>query len=427
MGKIKEGINKLLQTGFFHIFASNVANKVLGFISSMCIVRIVSKVDYGIYAAALNRLSFFLLVTGLGMVSAVLQLCSENAKDEEKNLQIYRYGSSVGIRFNIFLGVAIIIGSLTIPSKIEGANDILLLLAFIPFAEIINEFQKIYFRSRLNNQSFAYSNTMGAFFVVVFSVTGAFLGGIKGLILGRYIAAFTTALITQRWLKAPIFFTAPNSKGIEKSFMYRMSVVSMCNNGLSELLYLFDILCISEIMGGADVVADYKVAIVIPTALVFIPASLIIYVYPYFSMNNKNKKWLKKNTWLLLGGMAIFNALVTLFLIAFAPQIISIIFGKQYLTAVSIFRVSAMGYFFTGTLRTIFGNLLVTQRRIRFNFFASLTATIVNIGSNYVLVLKMGAIGAAWTTLLVSALSGIAFAIYYFYIINKLDDEVEEG
>ncbi|MBS6798853.1 MAG: oligosaccharide flippase family protein [Firmicutes bacterium] len=418
--KIKDAINKLLNTGFFHVFGSNVINKVLGFISSVFIVRLISKADYGVYTTALNHLSFFLLLSGMGMVSAVLQLCSENAKNRNKNLEIYEYGSSIGIKFNLLLGVAILIFTFFSNSNIEGANKILSWLAFIPFFEGINEFQKIYFRSNLDNRSYAFSNSMGAFLVVVCSVSGAFISGVKGLIAGRYVAAILIAIITKICLKGPVKFKTSPTKNIEKKVLYKISMISMANNGISELLYLFDILIIGEVMGSSTAVADYKIAIIIPTALIFIPASVCIYIYPYFSMNKDNGEWVKRNFDLLIIVMGIINVVISITLIIFAPFIIELVFGKQYLSAVSMFRISALNYFFSGTFRIITGNLLVTQRKLKFNFYASIIAGLVNLVSNYVFINIMGPIGAAWTTLGISFFSGIIYTFYFYKVIKKI-------
>lgn len=415
----KEKVWRLVDTGFFHIFGSNVLNKIFAFCSSVFIVRLISKYEYGVYNVALNRLSFFLIIAGLGMISATLQLCSEKANDKAESLIIYKYGSAIGNKFNIFLGFLILISSFFIPNSIDGANELLLLLAFIPFCEGINEFQKVFFRSTLDNKSYAYSNSIGAFLVVLFSVIGAFIYNVKGLIIGRYLAAILTTLITKIKLNGPISITGTKECIIEKAIFFKIAITSMMNNGISELLYLFDILLISEILEAAEAVADYKIAIVIPSALIFIPSSICIYIYPYFSLNKDNKRWLEKNFKLLMLALGFFNACVTFFLIAFAPQIISIIFGEQYLSAITMFRLSSLNYFFMGTFRIIAGNLLVTQRKLRFNLIASIVAGLLNLISNYYFINLIGSIGAVLTTLMISALSGIVYTAYYVYIIKS--------
>ena len=74
---IKHLLRKLTKTGFFHIFGSSVLNKILSFMCSIVVVRIVSKISFGEYTYANNIVSLILLFSGLGMVSGTFQLCSE--------------------------------------------------------------------------------------------------------------------------------------------------------------------------------------------------------------------------------------------------------------------------------------------------------------------------------------------------------------
>lgn len=410
--------SKLAKTGFFHVFVSTVVNKILGFLSNFLIVRLISKADYGVYSSATNILSFFLLFTGLGTLSSVLQLSSEHSTEPKKRNNIFRYGSGIGIVFNIILGFVILIFAQVVEFPIAGVNKLLFFLAFIPVLEIINEFQKIYFRSKLDNQSYAKANTINTLFIVLFSVVGSYFYGVYGLIIGRYLAVIGTIIITYFWLNAPIYIRKTKLIYESTKVFFQISFVSMLNNGLSQLLYLLDVFIVGLVMTDPLVVAEYKIAIIVPEALLFIPAAICTYVYPYFSNKKDDKKWLIKNNKLLLFALGIFNLVVTMGLLVFTKPIL-LIFGEKYLVAKSIFQVSAIGYFFTATFRIVSGNLLVTQRQLKFNLFISLLSGILNIIGNYILISKLGAIGAAWTTLIVNAFSGMILTYYFALIIHK--------
>jgi len=73
------------------------------------------------------------------------------------------------------------------------------------------------------------------------------------------------------------------------------------------------------------------------------------------------------------------------------------------------------------------GNLLVTQRKLRYNFFVTLASGVLNVISNYVLVSRIGAIGAAWTTLIITMFSGFMFMTYFVHVINALPDTEAEN
>jgi len=90
--------DKLFSTGFFHVFFSTVFNKGITFIAGIVLVRILSKEQYGVYSYAYNIYSTIMLFTGMGMVSAILQVCSES-ENKKKGKELYNYGC----RFSLFL------------------------------------------------------------------------------------------------------------------------------------------------------------------------------------------------------------------------------------------------------------------------------------------------------------------------------------
>lgn len=72
----QEIINKIkwiIDKGVFHILGTNVVNKVLAFFTNILIVRFLTKSEYGIFGYANNIISFFLLASGLGMLSVEIQ------------------------------------------------------------------------------------------------------------------------------------------------------------------------------------------------------------------------------------------------------------------------------------------------------------------------------------------------------------------
>lgn len=412
-------IKTLLNTGFFHIFSSSVLNKILAFLSNIIVVRLVSKIDFGIYSYAFNILSIILLVSGLGLVSGTFQLCSE-VKGKEKE-DIFRYGATIGIKINIVLCFVIVIIAELFQLKISGAKELLLLMCLNPLLIIVFEFQQIYLRSRLENKKYSYATTINTVLVVMGSIIGVFILGIKGLIYGRYIAYILTALIIAYFFKANIGISKKHSKidSDTKRLLFKISIISMCNNGIAELLYLLDIFILGIFLSDESIIASYKVATVIPTACTFIPMAVITYIYPYFAAHKDDKMWTLKNYKRVVKGIGAFNFFVAAFLFVFAKPILSIIYGNQYIDAVVCFRILAVNYFFAGTFRIISGNLLVTQRKLMFGLIVNIICGIVNIIGNVLLIGRWASIGAALTTFMVVLISSITSTAYYVYTVKE--------
>ena len=77
-------LRTLFKKGLVHMLGANVLNKVLSFLSSIFLVRILSKIDYGTYSYVQNIITFFILSNGLGVVSGFLQFGSLYRNSEKK-------------------------------------------------------------------------------------------------------------------------------------------------------------------------------------------------------------------------------------------------------------------------------------------------------------------------------------------------------
>ncbi|MCI8407944.1 MAG: oligosaccharide flippase family protein [Lachnospiraceae bacterium] len=418
--KLKEYIKVALGTGFLYIMLSNVLNSFFGFISKSILARIISKTDYGVYSYANNILSYFLLFTGLGMVSGTLQICCEHNKNETKMYSIYRYGFSRGILINIFLGVCIIFYSRFVEMPIQDAQYYLLLMALLPLINIILEFTGIYFRSNYRNKEYAITYTINAALICFISTLGALKLGVSGIILASYMGPVLSVLFIY-------FFTTEKRKkwnvsSLEKQLkreIWKVSLVSMGVNAISQLMYLIDISMIGEYIKDEKVIASYQIATMIPTALLTFPLAVMTYIYPYFVSHINDLEWTRKKYKIIFWGMGLVNFCISLILIVAAPQIIGIVFGNQYQDAVPVFRILSFSYFWQGTFRIIAGNLLVTQKKLKFNLIASILTAVVNIIADYLLISRFQSIGVALATLIVMIFSGILSTIYYMYVINK--------
>ena len=417
--KFKDILYKLKETGFVHIFGSSVINQIVGFLSGIILIRVISKAEYGVYTYTSNIASFFLLLSGLGLTSAVLQVCSEK-NNETHALNVYKYGFRTGMLINSLLSIFVFFFSITVPLPMEGANRLLSLLSIFPLFFIFFEFIQLYFRYNKYNKEYSYFSTLNTIIVLIFSVFGAVLWSTSGLIVCRYIGYAISIIIGAFFLKYPILkvLKRPNIEKASKHDLRKLGLISMANNASAHLIFILDIFILGLILPDESIIASYKVATIIPNALFFIPNSLMIYLYPYFAQHNTDKAWVKEKYLLVLKYFGIFNLVISSILILFAPIIIKIVFGVQYLDAVIPFRILSLGYLVSATFRKIVGNLLVTQRKLKFNFWLGLLEGMINIIGNLLLIPYLGSIGAAVSSLMVVTVSSLIGAVYFWKVIT---------
>lgn len=422
--KIKNIRRLLFSTGFFHVFGSNVLNQMIAFLSGLLLVRILSKTEYGVYSYAYSIANMFLILNGLGVCSALLQVCSETS---EKKFQksCYGYSNCIGIPFDLLLGILLAIVSLTVPFKVKGTAQVLIFMSLLPLGMLMFQIKTIYMRATLRMKEFSYANSGNALLIFLFSVTGAFLFGAKGLVTGQTLAYFITSGIIALTLRLPIRFNAEGLTPKNKKDFMKISVISSATSGMSQLMNLLDIFILGIIIPQENVIASYKVATTIPLALTFISTAIITYVYPYFAKNKDNKQWLQINYKRLMLVVAGINGTIALLLIVLSPVIIRLVFGRQYLDALIPFCILSLDFFFSCTFSGISGNLLTTQRKLNFNFWRNTIMGVLNTIGNIVFISLWGSTGAAISTFSVGLAGGIAATWKMTVTIKQIDQKTK--
>ena len=417
--KLLPKINTLFKTGFFHIFGSNVINKVLAFLSSVILVRILTKTEYGAFTYAWNIYCILLLFNGMGIESGVLQLASEHSGDTAYADRVSSYGTKFGLKFNSILFVLLLGISLFAPLKIEAGRPLLRALCLLPAFQLLFNLTSSYLRAQKRNQEFAKLQVVNTVFVSVVSAGFAFLFREMGMVIGHYVAYIVAYLVGLFAFHVHLINRDTQEIGKDKNILLRISFISMLNNGLSQLMYLLDVFVLGIVDPQEILLASYKVATMIPTALTFIPFSLITYLYPYFAEHRGDGDWCLRRYKQILFGLGGLNLVISAVLFAGAPLIIRFLFGEQYLDAVSVFRILSVNYFFSGTFRILSGNLLVTQRKLKFNLFVAIVSSLTNVVADYFFIQWWGSIGAALATVLVVFVSSVLSTTYLVHTFRQ--------
>lgn len=103
--------------------------------------------------------------------------------------------------------------------------------------------------------------------------------------------------------------------------------------------------------------------------------------------------------------LGIVNLAISIILIAFAPLIIHILWGAEYMDSLAAFRILSFNYFISGTFRIPAGNILAMLKNVKVNLVVSVFAGTANIFLDIFLIKRLGAEGAAIATVLVVFIS----------------------
>lgn len=408
MRNIEEKISAFRKIGVANIFSANLVNKIVAFLTNIVIVRILSKPEFGILSSANNIYSVFILLNGFGSISGILVYGAEKRKIEDKN-RYYKFAIKASFIFDLAITLAMIVYSYIRSNGIEGSASCIRLLAFLPFITYFNQYCQMLMRCQKNN--FIYSRLLNLDSVTysVFSVVGAYLGGVIGAVLLRYIAAIITAIFGIYYCRdifAGIKKAMPLSNK-EKANFVKYSIGLGISSAIATAMYLIDVFLVDYLIQDAQILAEYKTATLIPDSLNFIPLSIIVAILPYFAEHNKEIGWIKQKLKSVFIINLILNFFISVGLIVMAPILIPVLWGEQYVNSISSFRILCLSFFFLGTFRVLSTNILSVLRKVKENLIISVVSLIVNCILDYFLIIKWGAIGAALATLFVSIVSSI--------------------
>lgn len=410
---LAEEVKHLLSSGFLYIFCSDALNQLIRFSYSIFIVRIISKSSYGVFSYTMNIYNFFILLSGLGIDSAMLQVASEKSHDPKKTKSLFAFAYRFGFAVNALICVALVLTAFFTPLKIQASNALLKVTFALPLFDITRRLHLIQLRIGLKHKAFAISNFLHTILLSAFAILGAYLYQEYGMVYADYLTFALVLVIMTLCFNTHIPFSHEKLPKEEKRDILSLCTITSLSNGLTAFLTLSGTYLLGYFYPNEEMIASFRAAATIPTALAFVPGTLMIFVYPYFARERANYDWVIaqfKKVLLFLTAMCL---PIALFGITLAPFIIGTVFGQEYLDSVTPFRILMLTFFFQALFKIPAGNLLVTQRKLKFNLFVSVLTTVMSTASNILLIPRYHSNGAAFSQLITILTAG-AIATGYF-------------
>lgn len=428
MGWIIEKI-KYLKSDVSRVLMASGVNKAISMILSIVIVRILSKEDYGLFSFAYNKVSIIMVFSGFGIISGILQFCSESISSEKKK-RYYKFGFVFGLIANIILSILLLVYAMVIPMDMKGASEYVFYLAWLPIIAFCYEYGNTVLRTQDRMIQYANATNINSFSYAAVSILLTLCIGIYGYVVGYY-ASYIIAVgyIVFVLLKNRNFGTWKTNKLQQSEIkpLLRFSIICMLTNSLSNVLGYIDLEMVGQIIPNAEVLAAYKIGSGIPSHATFITAAIVTAVYPNFAKNQGNYLWLKSNVKKLFLGLLAINGAVAVVLFLGAELIIQALYGSEYFDAVSMLRISSIGYLLSSAVRIPFGTLLLSMRKVKFNLVVCAISGVLNVILDLLLIPKYGSMGAVFTSFIVILVSGAmsftGFVMYMKSIKNKSPKE----
>lgn len=412
MGGLKEFLSRFFSNKGHHVFFSFLIAKICGFLGSLVIIRLLPENEYGILSIVMSVCAIFLPFSGFGSNQILLRYGAISEKENKQNLSSYLFFKGI---FNEIILIVIFVGiSLFYAPKYENIIIIFLFFGIRLMGFYLSNHIQTYYRISGKNDIFAkVSNAInigGFILLLVLTYLFKFYGYLLAIALIPYLSLF--------WLKKEMF-SAKRIVYDNKKEIWRFGIFTAATSVISETLFSLDVMLLGFLM-NENAVANYKVAILLPSNITVLAISFMQSDYPLLSKNYQNKNFLIsyiRNYYKIFIPICI---LILGFFYTFKDLLLKLFFGTNYSDNSNLMMILLLGFTFGMLSRNLFGNLLPAVGKIEVNTWVSILSLIILCVTAYFLVNTFGIIGMGFSLSLVLIWEGSAYLIFFRNYLKKL-------
>lgn len=393
------------------LFISKVLSLFSTVFVSAWVARYLGAENFGLLMYSSNLVALFIPIAMIGLSDIVIKelLISENAKSIDTIL-----GTAFGLKF-IFgvISVILILGLLFFNNDVFEVKVLIAIFSSYLLLQSLEVFD-FYFQSQVKSRFVVYSR--------IIAVSIASIVKIILINLNYNIAFFAIAIVLELLIThfvSFLYFKRTKISFILKNFdkEYAQSLLKkswpLLLSGLMYVFYIkIDQIMVKEIL-GANLAGLYSVAINLSEVWYFIPNIIAASFFPAILLYKTKAKsiYYKRitNLYSLLFWISIF---IAVFITLFGSPIINYLYGESFLGADNILYIyiwSNVFFFFT----TISSKWLVAEGFYLHSFYRNILGAIINVVLNFILLEKIGVIGAAISTLISYSFVGLFYDLFF--------------
>ncbi|WP_417428609.1 oligosaccharide flippase family protein [Halpernia sp.] len=407
---MKDFLQNFIKSKGIWVGISMFISRLCTFLVTVFVARTLSVSEFGLATSALNFLSFFIVLAGIGSVNGILKYgVILNEKDKET---LFKYTLSYGILANILVSFLIIILSFIFFYNDISVAKLASLLALRFFGNYFIDQKMAESRAHFQNEKFAkivISTSIFAFFLsVVLTYFYHFTGYIISLCVAPYIILF--------FFKWEISFKRINFKQFTEKEFWKFSYVTAISAQISTWVLILDIFFIGILLGN-DAVAEYRISCLIPSNLIIIGTIILQTEYPKLCEKWEDKKYQFNFIFNYFKIIGLFSFFILVFGFLYSSEILHL-FGNQY-NNILIFKVSLVSTIIMLLFRVPFIYLIYALGKTQYNLVLALISVFILCGFYFVIPLY-GTNGAAYYFLFSFTIISFFYMGTYFYLIKRI-------
>lgn len=412
--KAIDTVNQFRERGGYHIFLSTLISQITQVILVVFIVRLLSPNEYGEIVFIQSYIAFFIPFSGLGLNYSLLRFGSiEDTLESKRNIYLICY--KYGILFSIILYVLVNMIGYFLNFEIVTNYLYVTIFALLIISNYMKEIAQSYLRINNNNVEFAYSNIIYSIILLVITVLGTYVGGGYGFIISR--VAIPVLIFTLIAKKQKLFRMDKISQSINIKEYSNYGIFIGIGSIASQLMYQIDNLLLGVMGVGASTIAEYKIATIIPFAVLFIPSVFMTTDFVMIAQKYDDKEFLLEYRNKMMKLLFAISFLGTIISFIFSRLILGYLYGANYADSSKIMNILMIGIISSFALRAPNGNILSAVGKSKWNAILAYSTVGFNVILNYFLIKAYGHYGAAIATSIVMWGTGImSYLLFNKYI-----------
>ncbi len=392
--------------GAFLVLSSIIFGKLFSYLFIVLVAVKLGSYEYGLLSIGMATLSFFSAFSLLGLDEGVLRFVPFYKGRNDQNLLKSTIITSLKTVLNssLFFAVLIIVFSDFISDKVFNEFELVKVLLFmaiaLPFSAVSNIFLVSFRAFQKPQYEILFKELIEKSLRLVITFILIYLGfKLNGALIGFVLAIIIMLVLILITFNKKIFnIFSPKIQQENKKELLNYSLPLMLKNLIWVIIPWTNLLMIGYFNTASDV-GIYNVAL--PTAnLIIIPVYGVMYLFlPIISgLYGKNNKEEIKEIYKKISKYSLLLILPVFMIISvLSKDIISSLFGAEYLSAALPLTILSLGYL-VFSLSDISMNMLSVLKKTKTIFSIILGFGLSNIILNFILIPKYGILGASIAT-----------------------------
>lgn len=405
--------HNIIKNTFIYIF-SNALGKGIPFLLLPILTRYLSPSDYGRIATFQIVLAFMVVFVGLNSNGAVM-VNFFKMKKQELGIYIGNVFFLIFINFIFISGLVYVLG-FTFSNLVKFPKLWLFILVFVALGQVIISLNLVLWQAEQKPFSYGFFNvskmltnvTLSLFFIVLLG--WKWQGRLLGITVASFIFSFIGIFVLYKRKYISFSF---NKEHIKDMLFFGIPLIPHALGGwiMTGIDRLFINSMVNVTATGIYTVG-YQVGMIIGVLATSFNIAWTPFLFEKLKENNYSTKIrIVKYTYLYcicLIGLAVFIGVVSSNLLGFLVD-------KAYYGASKYVIWIAMGYAFEG-IYLVIGNYIFFVKKTYLLSIITFFSAILNLGLNYILINKNGALGAAQAT----CLTYFVFCIFTWVLSAKV-------